>query len=120
MAVVIQRMVEPTAAGVLFTADPVSGRRDHLVLDAVAGLGEALVSGHATPDHHRCSSDGSVLHRELAGETAVLPDDAVRALITTAHDLAGRLGQPLDLEWAIDKAGMVWWLQIIKDGSRIT
>ena len=53
MAVVIQRMVEPTAAGVLFTADPVSGRRDHLVLDAVAGLGEALVSGHATPDHHR-------------------------------------------------------------------
>ena len=50
MCVVVQRMVDARAAGVLFTADPVSHRRAHLVIDAVEGLGEALVSGAATPE----------------------------------------------------------------------
>lgn len=111
MSVVIQRMIEPRAAGVLFTADPVTGRRDQLVLDAVSGLGEALVSGHATPDHHRCRTDGSVVHAALAAEHAVLTEDSIRALVTTAHALAIRLGHPLDLEWAIDHHGAIWWLQ---------
>ena len=52
MNVVVQRMVDARVAGVVFTADPVSARRDLLIIDAVAGLGEALVSGEATPDHY--------------------------------------------------------------------
>src|SRR5262249_23624798 len=51
LAVVVQEMVEAEAAGVLFTANPVSGHRGQMVLDAVPGLGEALVGGQVTPDH---------------------------------------------------------------------
>ena len=50
LAVLIQPMVAATAAGVAFTADPVTGERDCVVIDAVAGIGERLASGAATPD----------------------------------------------------------------------
>lgn len=51
MAVVVQRMVPAEAAGTMFTADPVTGARDVIVVDATAGLGDSLVSGMITPDH---------------------------------------------------------------------
>lgn len=51
LAVVIQKMVEAESAGVLFTANPVTGARDEIVIDANPGLGEAVVSGLVTPDH---------------------------------------------------------------------
>src|SRR5919107_653576 len=51
LAVVVQRMVDAQVAGVLFTADPVSGRRTRAVVDASPGLGEAVVSGAVNPDH---------------------------------------------------------------------
>src|SRR6476661_6964422 len=51
IAVVVQRMVEADHAGVMFTADPVTGARDRVVIDANPGLGEAVVAGLVTPDH---------------------------------------------------------------------
>ena len=51
LAVVVQRMVDAESAGVLFTADPVTGRRHQAVLDAARGLGDAVVSGAVDPDH---------------------------------------------------------------------
>ena len=51
LAVVVQRMVEAEVAGVLFTANPVTGRRRQAVIDASPGLGEAVVSGAVNPDH---------------------------------------------------------------------
>ena len=51
LAVVVQRMVEAEVAGVLFTANPVTGRRRQAVIDAHPGLGEAVVSGMTNPDH---------------------------------------------------------------------
>ncbi|MDP2774264.1 MAG: PEP/pyruvate-binding domain-containing protein, partial [Nocardioides sp.] len=51
MHLVVQEMVEARAAGVVFTADPTSARRDLAVVDAVAGLGEALVDGSTASDH---------------------------------------------------------------------
>ena len=74
LAVVVQRMVAAQVAGVLFTADPVSGRRTRAVLDASPGLGEAVVSGMVNPDH-LAVEDGRVIDRRL-GDKAV----AVRAL----------------------------------------
>ena len=59
MHVVVQQMVDARAAGVVFTADPASGRRDLMVIDAIAGLGEALVDGSALSDHLVLTSDGS-------------------------------------------------------------
>jgi len=58
LAVVVQKMVAADAAGVLFTADPVSGRRDHTVIEATAGLGEALVGGR-----HAAAVDARLPHR---------------------------------------------------------
>ena len=67
-------MVDAQVAGVLFTADPVSGRRTRAVLDASPGLGEAVVSGVVNPDHLAVEDD-AVVDRRLGDKTV-----AVRAL----------------------------------------
>ncbi|WP_116246236.1 PEP/pyruvate-binding domain-containing protein [Nocardiopsis sp. FIRDI 009] len=61
IAVVVQRMVDSDVAGVMFTADPVSGARDRVIVDAGAGLGEAVVSGLVTPDHYVLDHGGRLL-----------------------------------------------------------
>ena len=111
MNVVVQRMVDAAVAGVVFTADPVSARRDLLVIDAVAGLGEALVSGEATPDHYAVDLDGAIVRRLLVGEEPLLTDAQVAEIAQQARAAAAHEGGPLDLEWAIDTAGTLFWLQ---------
>ena len=51
LAVVVQRMIDSAAAGVMFTANPITGSRNETVIDASPGLGEAVVSGAVNPDH---------------------------------------------------------------------
>ena len=64
LAVVVQQLVDAEVAGVLFTADPVTGRRRHAVIDAGPGLGEAVVSGAVNPDHFVVdTATGTVLER---------------------------------------------------------
>lgn len=111
MNVVVQVMVDAQAAGVVFTADPVSARRDLLVIDAVAGLGEALVSGEATPDHYGVHDSGEIVRRQLTGEQPILSDAQIEQIAAQARAAAEREGQPLDLEWAIDRDGSLYWLQ---------
>jgi pyruvate,water dikinase len=111
MNVVVQRMVNARAAGVVFTADPVSARRDVLIIDAVEGLGEALVSGEATPDHIALDSNGKVLQQSLAGDTAILSEDELALIAREARQAEVQEGKPLDLEWAIDASGELFWLQ---------
>ncbi len=111
MCVVVQRMVEATRAGVLFSADPVSGRHDRLVIDAVEGLGEALVSGDVTPDHYVLDPDNQVLRVDLAGEKPLLAPDEVENLAAGARRAVDHQGHPLDMEWAIDADGALHWLQ---------
>lgn len=110
MHVVVQQMVDARAAGVVFTADPTSGRRDLAVVDAVAGLGEALVDGSAASDHFEVERDGTIsLRPDVAA--SVLSDDEVTRIITEARRAERLWGRPLDLEWAIDQAGTLRWLQ---------
>ncbi|MCK5796333.1 MAG: hypothetical protein KAI47_04065 [Deltaproteobacteria bacterium] len=111
MSVVVQRMVDARCAGVLFTADPLTGRRDRIVIDAVLGLGEALVSGHAEPEHLVVAPTGEVVSRHLVGPSAILSDDEVARLVAEAKRVAADSGVPMDLEWAIDDAGALHWLQ---------
>ena len=111
MNIVVQRMVPAQVAGVVFTADAVSGRRDLLVVDAVAGLGEALVSGAATPDHYAINTRGEVVRRELCSTEPLLSDPQLSELACLARDAADKAGHPLDLEWAIDADGTLFWLQ---------
>ncbi|WNV88510.1 PEP/pyruvate-binding domain-containing protein [Umezawaea sp. Da 62-37] len=97
IAVVVQRMVPATAAGVLFTADPVTGVRDRLVINAVRGLGEALVSGAADPQVVVLDDHGIT---ERRGD-AVLSDDIALELAGLGRRIEKLYGWPVDVEWAV-------------------
>ena len=110
MHLVVQEMVDARAAGVVFTADPTSARRDLAVVDAVAGLGEALVDGSTTSDHYEVDLAGRITDRQTT-ETPAISDAEVTAVAAGAREAEARWGRPLDLEWAIDGAGEIRWLQ---------
>jgi rifampicin phosphotransferase len=111
MCVVVQAMVDPQAAGVLFSADPVSGRHDRLVVDAVRGLGESLVSGDVTPDHYVLDLENAVVSQELVAKESTLTHEQLCSLALGARKAAEGLGKPVDMEWAIDGEGAIQWLQ---------
>jgi rifampicin phosphotransferase len=103
MAVVVQRMVIPRASGVLFTADPVTGNRKVTSIEAVSGLGEALVSGLVNPDLYQVR-DGEVTAKAARKEQPVLTDARVRELARLGRRIAAHFGQPQDIEWCLADA----------------
>lgn len=108
MAVVIQRMADTDTAGVLFTADPVTGNRDRVVVNAVRGRGEALVAGRVDPQVVVLDRDcGTVLERR---GPAVIDDATATDLARLGQRVEALLGQPADVEWAA-RAGRVAILQ---------
>lgn len=134
-AVLVQRMINATASGVAFSADPVSGRQAIAVVSAVFGLGTALVSGEANADTWHVDRSGKIIeirivekqfaHRSapespegirieaLSSEythQAVLTEDQVRAIASLARQCASHFGRPQDIEWAIEN-GRVYLLQ---------
>jgi rifampicin phosphotransferase len=112
LAVVVQRMVDAHAAGVLFTADPITGRRGRAVVDAAPGLGEAVVSGAVDPDHFVAEPrTGEIVERHIRGDTAVLDDVQVRELGAIGARIERHLGAPQDIEFAVDDDGRVWIMQ---------
>ena len=72
LAVVVQKMVFADVAGVMFTANPVSGARDELIIDANPGLGEAVVSGLVTPDHFVINKRSRRIKEGQAGRREVI------------------------------------------------
>jgi len=107
LAVVVQRMVPARIAGVLFTADPITGRRRRAAIDAVRGLGEQLVSGAVNPDHYLVDAGtGAVLERR--GD--ILDDVRLRELAVIGARIEAHFGTPQDVEWAID-AQKLWIVQ---------
>ena len=112
MSIVVQQMVDARVSGVCFTACPVTGRRNRLVLDAVEGLGEALVSGHASPDHWEyLREEEEWLARPPGTPPELLAREERARLVREALDAESKLGEPLDLEWSIDREGRLHWLQ---------
>ncbi len=113
LAVVVQRMVQARTAGVLFTADPVTGRRRQAVIDAAPGLGEAVVSGSVDPDHFVVdTATGRVLERTVGAAGSYCLDDAqVRQLAVLGDRIEAAFGAPQDIEWAFDPAGRLWVTQ---------
>jgi pyruvate,water dikinase len=109
MAVVVQRMVEPEKSGVVFTVDPVQQRRDRMVVEAVFGLGEQVVSGAVTPDHYVLDRGGT-LKRERLQNGRVLTLDELHRLVELGRGLEQRFGGPQDIEWAI-AGGEIYLLQ---------
>ncbi|WP_426405013.1 rifamycin-inactivating phosphotransferase [Streptomyces sp. R-07] len=123
MAVVVQRMVFPHAAGVLFTADPVTGNRKVATVDAGFGLGEALVSGLVNPDVFTVR-DGEVVAKAIAAkqravhalpaggtqevavdarrqEQPALTDAQVVRLVQLGRRIETYFGRPQDIEWCL-------------------
>ena len=139
LAVVVQKMIPADVAGVMFTANPVSGERDELVIDANPGLGEAVVGGLVTPDHFvinkrrrrvkeqklgrreviiRAKKDGGTEQTNVMPETIntpALPPQAVLKLSQLGIDIERHFGSPQDIEWAWiqdnTKVGKIYILQ---------
>jgi pyruvate,water dikinase len=107
IAVIVQRQLEPRAAGVAFSADPVSGDRSVAVVNAVAGLGDRLAAGSATPEEWRVAADGS---GPASVDPAVLTPDEAVDVARLARDVERHDGTPQDIEWALDGTGL-WLLQ---------
>ncbi|MEJ3656919.1 PEP/pyruvate-binding domain-containing protein [Actinomycetes bacterium KLBMP 9759] len=124
LAVVVQELVDAEAAGVLFTADPVSGTTDRMVVNATWGLGESLVGGHVTPDElvldaatgavrERRTGDKTVMtvrteagavERPVPAERRALPvldDRSAAELAELGRRIAAHYGRPMDVEWAL-------------------
>ena len=127
MAVVVQRMLFPRAAGILFTADPVTSNRKIVSIEASFGLGEALVAGLVNPDVYQVR-DGEVVAKAVAAkklasyaqpaggtrELAIEPESQEQPALTDPQVVRlaqlGRLieahfGQPQDIEWCLADDG---------------
>ncbi len=123
LAVVVQQMIASEVSGVMFTANPLTGRRDEIVIDASYGLGEAIVSGQVEPDNYAVDSrawqitrrklgakalaivprtDGGTqsLTRDDAAQRQALPDAQILELGHLGQQVASHFGSPQDIEWA--------------------
>jgi phosphohistidine swiveling domain-containing protein len=125
MAVIVQQLVAADAAGVVFTADPVSGSTDRVIVESCWGLGETLVSGKVTPDRFVVrrrtrravdrsistksvetvfSPDGTTIEQQVPPERAALPsisDATAQKLVRLALKVERVFEAPQDIEWAM-------------------
>jgi len=123
LAVVVQQMVQSQVCGVLFTANPLTGLRSQVVIDATYGLGEALVSGQVEPDQYIVDAASQTIIRKTLGvkdkmlvglpgggttwtseERAswqALPDEKILALARLGKEVEAHYGTPQDIEWAL-------------------
>jgi pyruvate, water dikinase len=125
MAVVVQRMVDPRSAGVMFTCSPTTGDRSVIAIEGSWGLGSVLVSGEVTPDSfvvskvtgeiiRRTVAEKVRLHREAPGggtashdvaaelrEQPCLDDAEIRSLARLGTEVERHYGTPQDIEWAV-------------------
>ncbi len=132
LSVIVQQMVESESSGVLFTANPLTGLRREVVIDATLGLGEALVSGQVQPDHYVVDSETPAITEKNLGSKSVLiqgrdgggtstteqdrsaiqalPDEAILQLSAIGKQIETLYSFPQDIEWAW-KQGRLYILQ---------
>jgi pyruvate, water dikinase len=125
LAVLVQKMVDSTVSGILFTRDPNTGE-NHMIVEAGWGLGEAIVGGEVTPDHYvvdgvtlkvvqkqiseqkvryvRAEAGGNRREEVPAAERSVqkLPDPRLARLVSLARLIESRYRRPMDVEWCAD------------------
>ncbi len=111
MAVIVQQQLEPEAAGVAFTLDPVTGSRSRIVIESCRGLGEALVSGAVQPDRILLRKKNLTLIRQnLVANEPSLDLKSARRLGRSVRCIERKLDCPQDAEWAV-RDGTIWFLQ---------
>jgi phosphohistidine swiveling domain-containing protein len=109
-AVIVQIMINPDAAGVVFTADPITGHRDTCIISAVLGTADKLVSGEVDADTWKVSHHGKIFEHKPIGMESVLTKSHVQMIVKTAKRIEQHFGRPQDIEWAI-KEGELFILQ---------
>jgi rifampicin phosphotransferase len=107
LAVVIQRQVHATRAGVAFSRDPVSGAEEVLI-ECAAGGGEAIVSGAVTPDRYRVADD--TVHARAAGALRTPRDDEALALAELVRAAERGFARPVDVEFCWERRRL-WLVQ---------
>lgn len=107
-AVILQQMIETEIAGVLFTQDPLDSSSDTLIIEAVPGLGDQLVSGDMPGQRWRVSRESRqiVSHSPDEAVPSLLSLDQLQALTQYGVQLEQRFGSPVDVEWG--RAGGDW------------
>jgi len=134
MSVVVQKMVLPEVSGIMFTADPVSGHRGIISIDASYGLGEALVSGLVSPDLYKFKKSsshidsktiaekklaimpvegGGTKKEEITGEKStsqVMEDSQIKSLAELGVAIEKHYGCPQDIEWCMEN-GKIYVVQ---------
>ena len=102
LAVVVQRMVDAKAAGVAFSANPITGQPD-VVIESVSGLGDVLVAGLIEPDRIVVDGRGVVVEATAASDrTPSLPTEEALRLSVLTRSVANQMSAPQDVEWAWD------------------
>ncbi len=132
LAVAVQAMVDSEVSGVMFTADPLTGCRTRMVIEAAFGLGEALVSGQVEPDNYAWDtiagsisgkvlgrkniritgneSGGTIVSEDCENKTQALDDEKIHELARMGHKAALLFQAPQDIEWAVSR-GVLYILQ---------
>ncbi|XTR53397.1 PEP/pyruvate-binding domain-containing protein [Pseudarthrobacter sp. So.54] len=116
LAVVVQSMVDAATAGVLFTANPVTGTRTETVINAAPGSGQAVVSGAVNPDQFVLETASATVRARTPGGTDPerspgLSDPQLQELTALGRSVQRLLGAPQDIEWVIDAGGKAWLTQ---------
>ena len=125
LAAVVQKMVNSSSSGVMFTVDPVTEDEDIIVIEAILGLGEYIVSGKVTPDTYKVrKSDLEIVEKhiekqevklirdeqgnnvelklEREGEEQKIPDELIKEIAKLGRDIEKHYSFPQDIEWAVE------------------
>jgi len=119
IAVVVQLMVKSDSSGVMFTSNPITGNREEVVIEAIKGLGEALVSGMVEPDTFIVSK-GKIMERnvrtqkkaivyaddgtkeiEISEDSQKISDEMVLKTASIGKEIEEKYGSPQDIEWGV-------------------
>lgn len=106
MAVVVQKMAPTARSGVAFTLDPVTGRRDVITIEAVAGVGDALMGGQVVPHRYAVPREGA-----MPPGDDLLDAERLARIARLAEEVAAWAGCPQDVEWSMDAEGQIYVLQ---------
>ncbi len=123
ISVILQNMVDARIAGVVFSINPVNNRRDTMIINAIAGHGEELVSGKKDAVHYEILRSGKNIDlitnrlspaekKDPSADNPLLTKNQLIEIMKGAKLAESHHGMPVDLEWAIDQQGTLHWLQV--------
>ncbi len=113
MAVIVQQMVSADVSGIIFTADPLTGNTDKIVIEAARGLGENIVQGRIAPDRYVLKKPDLTIAERMPATRDALPcidDTTAKRLAELALKVESHFAAPQDIEWALKNA-QIWLLQ---------